>query len=206
MTLLIPQSHFRVPPNPDAHLTSRFGKTMRCNQTTLMADHKNKLERVRFMDIYCVVESLSFSIHDLEWSLTLFPRRTSDTMSQLAISHIVLSLTSRKYHLSLWERKGNDCIANIFIVCLDLCTRWIMTMSYSFMLQHTPSMRSYDYLNLLMLWNVSSVISSIFGHMYNNIMEWHVLVWIVTINFNNEVLVLGTIHGNRCASFFPSKC
>jgi hypothetical protein len=40
---------------PDAHPTFRFGKIVRCNPTTPMADHKNKWESVGLMDSYYVV-------------------------------------------------------------------------------------------------------------------------------------------------------
>jgi hypothetical protein len=55
--------------------------------------------------------------------LTLSPRRISHIMLQLATCRIAHALTSLKYHLSHWERKGNECIANIFIMCLDFCAK-----------------------------------------------------------------------------------
>ena len=54
-TLPIPRTDFHAPPNPDAHPTSRFGKTVRCNPTAPMADHKNKWESAGLMDGYYVV-------------------------------------------------------------------------------------------------------------------------------------------------------
>ena len=54
-TLPIPCSHFSMPLNPDAHLTFRFGKSVRRNLTTPTADHKNKWESVGLMDGYYVV-------------------------------------------------------------------------------------------------------------------------------------------------------
>jgi hypothetical protein len=44
-----------MPPNPDAHPTFRFGKTMRCNPTTPLADYKNKWESAGLMEDYYVV-------------------------------------------------------------------------------------------------------------------------------------------------------
>ena len=52
-TLPIPRLHFCMPPNPVANPTFRFGKTMRCNPTTPMADHKNKWESAGLVD-HCV--------------------------------------------------------------------------------------------------------------------------------------------------------
>jgi hypothetical protein len=54
-TLPIPRSHFSMPPNPDAHPTLRFRKTMHHNPTVPLADHKNKWESARLMEGYYVV-------------------------------------------------------------------------------------------------------------------------------------------------------
>ena len=54
-TLPIPRSHFSMPPNPDAHPTFRFGKTVRRNPAAPLADHKNKWESAGLMDGYYVV-------------------------------------------------------------------------------------------------------------------------------------------------------
>jgi hypothetical protein len=54
-TLPIPRSHFSIPPNPDAHPTFRFGKTVRRNPTAPLADHKNKWESAGLMEGYYVV-------------------------------------------------------------------------------------------------------------------------------------------------------
>ena len=123
-------------------------------------------------------------------------------MLQLAISHIALALTLGKCHLNILERKGNGCTINIFIMCLEFSARWITIMKSSFTLQHTPPIRSCNYLSLLVLWNVSSDLSFTFGHMFSNISKWHVLVWIVIIKINNGLVVLGTIHSIRRSSFF----
>jgi hypothetical protein len=53
--LLIPCSHFSMPPNPDAHPTFRFGKTVRHNPTTPLANNKNKWESAGLMEGYYVV-------------------------------------------------------------------------------------------------------------------------------------------------------
>jgi hypothetical protein len=54
-TLPIPRTDFHAPPNPDAHPTSRFGKTVRRNLSAPMPDHKNKWESAGLMDGYYVV-------------------------------------------------------------------------------------------------------------------------------------------------------
>jgi len=54
-TLPNPRSRFHMPPNPDAHPTFRFGKTVCRNPTTSTADHKNKCESAGLMDGYFVV-------------------------------------------------------------------------------------------------------------------------------------------------------
>jgi len=94
---------------------------------------------------------LPFHIQDLESYSTSSPRITSNIMSQLLTCHIVHALTLRKCHLNIWERKENKCIANIFTMCLDFCVRWITIVTSSFTLQHTPTMRLCDSLNLQVL-------------------------------------------------------
>ena len=54
-TLSIPCSHFCIPLNPDAHPTFMFGKTVRCNPTALVADHKNIWKISRLVNAYYVV-------------------------------------------------------------------------------------------------------------------------------------------------------
>jgi hypothetical protein len=54
-TLSISRSHFSMSPNPDAHPTFMFGKTMRRNPTAPLADHKNKWESAGLMEGYYVV-------------------------------------------------------------------------------------------------------------------------------------------------------
>lgn len=44
-----------MPPNPNAHPTSRLLKTMPCNLATIMADYKNKWENTGLVDNYYVV-------------------------------------------------------------------------------------------------------------------------------------------------------
>ena len=53
--LPIPRADFHVPLNPDAHPTSRFGKSVRRNLAAPTVDHKNKWESAGLMDGYYVV-------------------------------------------------------------------------------------------------------------------------------------------------------
>lgn len=55
VTLRIPKSHFLVLPNPITHSSSKFSKLVRQNQTSSMANHKNKWENIGLMDVYYVV-------------------------------------------------------------------------------------------------------------------------------------------------------
>lgn len=56
----------------------------------------------------------------------------------------------KRVFTSFGKGKGNGYITNIFMR-LDLCARWIMMAISSFVLQHTPTRRSCDYLNLHVL-------------------------------------------------------
>ena len=58
---------------------------------------------------------------------------------------------SQKCPLMHWKRKINECLTNIFIMCLDFYARWIMRVTCSFMHLHIPTTRSCDYLSLLYL-------------------------------------------------------
>ena len=69
-------------------------------------------------------------------------------MSQLVTYHFAHALILQKFNHNHWEGNGNGCNANIFIVCLDFCSRWIPKVTNSFTLQRTPMMRSCGYLNL----------------------------------------------------------
>ena len=65
-TLLIPRSHFCMPPNLDAHPTFNFGKTMCYNPTTLAVDHKNKWRAPNSWTVTMWWGSLPFHIRALE--------------------------------------------------------------------------------------------------------------------------------------------
>ena len=54
--LPIPQTNFHVSINPDAHPTSRLGKSVHRNLAALTVYHKNKWENVGLRDGYYVVE------------------------------------------------------------------------------------------------------------------------------------------------------
>ena len=65
-----------------------------------------------------------------------------------------------------WKKKRNECIANILNMLFDFYVTWIMIMTSSFMLQHLPTTKSCDFMNLPMLWCVSNVPSNVFNHMF----------------------------------------
>ena len=67
-------------------------------------------------------------------------------MLQLVIYRNAHALTSQKCQLNLWEEKENECIANIFIICLDFCARWI-PISDKFI--HTPRSSYNEVMRLL---------------------------------------------------------
>jgi hypothetical protein len=57
--LPIPRMDFHVPRNPDAHPSSRFGKSVHRNLVRPTVDHKNKWETAGLMDIYYVVGKIA---------------------------------------------------------------------------------------------------------------------------------------------------
>ena len=79
----IPRSYFCMPPNPDAHPTFKFGKTLCRNPTAPLADHKNKWENAELMKGYYVIGVIVFpypgfgviinivSKHDITYHVTI---------------------------------------------------------------------------------------------------------------------------------------
>ena len=184
-------------PNPDAHPTFKFGKTMCCNPTTPATDYKNKWKNIGLMDVYYVVgitaiSYLGFGViinmivskEDIIYCVTIgdIPHCTCPDLQKCPLMH--------------WKRKGNKCIANIFIMWLDFCARWITRVTSSFMHLHIPTMRSCDYLNLLVLESASNITSVLLSRMYKNVNKWYVLAWIVIIKISNELKVFQMIYGN----------
>ena len=72
--ILIPRSCFCMPPNPDAHPTFRFGKTVCRNPTTLVADHKNKWESAKLMDSYYMVGVTAIPIQAFKVLIDIFAK------------------------------------------------------------------------------------------------------------------------------------
>ena len=62
--LPISRSHFSMPPNPNAHPTFGFGKTLHCNPTAPLADHKKQWESTGLMEYYYVVGVTSIPYPD----------------------------------------------------------------------------------------------------------------------------------------------
>ena len=85
--------------------------------------------------------------------------KTLLVVPQLATFCIVHALSSHKCHLRLPKKKGNlkDLYYVFGFLYLDFCSRWTTIMTSLFTLHCTPSNRLYNYLNLLVLYNVSSV-------------------------------------------------
>ena len=148
MIILFPWLYFCVPPNPDAHATSKFLKRVHRNPTTPTADHNNNWESAGLMDIVVAAIAIPYprfgviinilSKEDISYNIIIgdIPHCTCPDFTKMS-SHVL--------------GKKKKCIANIFIMCLGLCARWIMTVTSLFTLQHMPTMRSYDYLNLPVL-------------------------------------------------------
>ena len=148
-----------------------------------------------------LLESLPFYISDSKFYSTLSSRMTTPIESQLATSYIHMPKISWKCPLRFQERLENRCIANIYIICLDFYTRWTTTMTSSFMLQHSLAKRSCDFMNLPVLWSVSSVSSVVISLMWATIRKWYVLVWIVIIKINNGLIIFSSTHGNKPPPF-----
>ena len=146
-----------MPPNPDAHPTFKFGKTVHRNPTAQLADHKNKWESVGLMDGYYVVGVSAIPYPGFGVIINIVPKH--DITYHVTIGDIphCTCLDFTKMSLHALGKKGNGCIVNIFIMCLDFCARWITRVRSSFMHLHIPITRSCDYLNLLVLQSVSSI-------------------------------------------------
>ena len=148
-TLPIPHTNFCAPLNLEAHPTSRFGKAMRRNLATPMVDHENKWESIELINGYYVIGIIaipylrfwSVNQHCLQWGHCIPCHNWWHTALHMPWLH-------KKIHLNHWEGKGKWCNANIFIMRLDFCARWITIVISSFTLQRTPIMRLCNYLNL----------------------------------------------------------
>jgi hypothetical protein len=90
---------FHVPLNPDAHLTSKFGKSMRRNLTTPVIDHKNIWESVGLMDGYYVVGITVISYPRFGVLINIVFKE--DITYRVTIGNIAHALTFIKCHLSL---------------------------------------------------------------------------------------------------------
>jgi len=170
-TLPNPRSRFHMPPNPNAHPTFRFEKTVCRNPTTSTADHKNKYESAGLMDGYFVVGVTA--IPYLRFGVIISHVSKDDITYRVTIADIphCICLDFTKMSSHALGKKGNGCIANIFIMCLDFCAMWIMRVISSFMHLHIPTTRSCDYLNLMVLYSVSSIASVLLSRMLVNDMS-----------------------------------
>ena len=97
--LPIPRMDFHVPLNPDAHLTSKFGKSMRRNLTTPVIDHKNIWESVGLMDGYYVFGITAIPYPGFGVIMNIVSKE--DITYRVTIGNIAHALTFIKCHLSL---------------------------------------------------------------------------------------------------------
>ena len=144
-------SHFCMPPNPDAHPSFRFEKTMHDNPTTPGANHKNKWKSVELIDNYCMVGVTAIPYPSFGVIMNIVSKE--DITYRITIGNIPHCtcpyFTTMSSHAL--RKKENGCIADIFILYLGFCRRWITIVTSLFMHLHIPTTRSYDYLNLLVL-------------------------------------------------------
>lgn len=164
---------------------------------TRMTYHKKKRENVGLMDNYCVVGITVISYTWLGVLNNNFSKK--DIAYHVTIGGIPHCTCPDKCHLNRWEEKGNWCIANIFIKCLNSCIRWITIVTIPFMLQCTPTRSSYGYLNLR-VWQ-SNVPNVVFNYMFEKFNKWYVSVRIVIIknkqwidSFLKVSMIIGSLH------------
>jgi hypothetical protein len=119
----IPRIDFYVPLNPDAHPTSRFGKSVRRNLAPSTVDHKNKWESARLMEGYYVVGITVIPYSGFGVLINIVSKE--DIIYRVKIGDMLhcTCFDFTKMSLSLWKMKRNGCIANIFIMCLDFCAK-----------------------------------------------------------------------------------
>ena len=99
--------------------------------------------------------------------INIISKGTTPTMLQLKTSHNAHPKTSPRCPLMLWERKRNECIANIFTICSNFYARWTITTSTSFTLQHIPSTKSCNHVGLSVLLNTNTPFM-VFSVTYNS--------------------------------------
>ena len=134
--LPIPWKNFHVPLNMDAHPTSMFSRTMRCNLAILTEDHKNKLESAGLKDNYYVVGINAILYQECGVLINIVSKKDTGDMSLCTC-------------LNFTEMSSQSLCYDI--MCLDFCARWITTVTSSFTLQRSPTIRSCGYLNLQVL-------------------------------------------------------
>ena len=141
-----PSNGFLCSLNPDVHPTSRFGKTMRRNLAAPIVYHKNKWEGAGLMDGYHVVGVTAIPYPRFGVLINIISKK--DIAYCITIGDIPQCTCPDFIKMSTQSLGRNRCIANIFIMCLDFCARWITIMTSSFTLQHTSIMRLCDDLDL----------------------------------------------------------
>ena len=76
-----------------------------------------------------------------------------DTSNHVTIGNIrtTHAHTLKKMSCRALAKRGYWCIANIYTMYLSFCARWTMIVTSSFTVQHSPSTKSWNYLNLQVL-------------------------------------------------------
>ena len=123
--LPFPWSYFCVPPNTNAHPTSRFPKLVRQNPTT-PTPNQSKWKSVGFTDGPYVVEIIKIPYPGFGVITDIISKK--DTSYWITIGNIpsAHARTSPKCPIKLWVRKGNERL-NTFTLCSNLYVRWTTT-------------------------------------------------------------------------------
>jgi hypothetical protein len=112
-TLPIPWIDFHAPLNLDDQANSKFENIVCHNLAALTIDHKNEWESAKLIDHYFLVGVTAIPY-------LLFGKLIIIVFKEDISYHVTLGdIMHYTCHLNLYGKKGNRCIANIFIICLD---------------------------------------------------------------------------------------
>lgn len=130
-----------VSPNPDTHPTFKSSRIVCWNQTTPMAAyHKEQSGRAQVAWIW------SGRQHCL--------KRRTPTLSQLWHPRLHMPILHQNV-LHGSRKEGAMGITNTFTMCSDFFARWNTTTTSSFTLRPIHTVRSCNYLNLVLLLNMN---------------------------------------------------
>lgn len=166
-TLSIPWSYFWVPPNQDAHPTSRFVKTFDQNPIAPTADHKINRKLPNLWHETTLLESPRFPYSRFGVIINMVLER-KQFLLWYDWRHPIMHMPELHQNIlhGFRKRKGNEHTTNTCYVCLDVYARQITTMTSTSMLQRLPTTRLCDYFNLQMLLNVSGNAHIVFTLMF----------------------------------------